>query len=166
MIKLPGQKYWHKLFEAGVFIKGFNGVLEIISGFLVLFVSKAALTRLFSLVARDELLEDPHDRFISLLAHALQNFSLDTQVFAALYILAHGLLNVFLAIQLYRDRHWAYLVAIGTMLVFMSYQIYRISIHHSLILTAITIFDAFFIILAWHEYAYHRERRRHIRDGS
>ncbi len=158
MTKISIQKYWHELFEFGVIIKGFNGVWETISGFLVLVLSKATLSHWFFLVTRNELLEDPNDKFINFLAHALQNFSADAKTFAALYILAHGVLNVFLAIQLYRDRHWAYLVTIGTMIMFMVYQTYRISIHHSLLLTAITIFDGIFILLAWHEYKYHRDR--------
>ncbi len=165
MTKLLIQKYWHELFEFGVIIKGFNGVWETISGFLVLFLSKAILSNWLLIVTRNELLEDPHDRLINFLAHALQNFSNDTKTFAALYILAHGLLNIFLAVQLYRDRHWAYLVTIGTTLIFMFYQIYRINIHHSLILTAITIFDAFFIILAWHEYRYHREQSFNLKSS-
>ncbi len=152
------QKYWHELFEFGVFIKGFNGVWEIVSGFMILFLSKITLTNWFFLIAQNELLEDPRDKFINFLVQTLQNFSSSTQILVALYILTHGLLNIFLAVQLYRDKHWAYLVTIGATLMFMSYQIYRISIHHSLILTIITIFDMFFIILAWHEYKYHRDR--------
>jgi len=158
MISLLAQKYWHKLFEVGVFIKGFNGLWETISGFLVLFVNKATFNSWFYLIARNELLEDPNDSLMNFLAHALQNLSNDTKIFAAVYVLAHGVLNIFLAIQLYRDKHWAYLVTIGTALVFMIYQIYRIGIHHSILLTVITIFDALFVMLAWHEYKYHKEQ--------
>lgn len=155
-IPLLSQKYWHRLFEFGIAVKAINGVWETISGLLVLFLSKAVLSSWFYLITRDELLEDPNDRFINFLAHGLQNLSHSAQTFTALYVLAHGLLNIFLAIQLYRDKHWAYLVTIGAMLMFMTYQIYRISIHHSLILTALTIFDAAFIGITWHEYKYHR----------
>ena len=158
MIKKSIQKFWHNLFEFSVFMKGINGLWETLSGFSILFLNKTTLTRWFSFFIHKELLEDPRDRFISFLAHALQNFSTDTKIFIAFYMLLHGFLNIFLAIQLYRDRHWAYLVAIGTMSSFLVYQIYRISIHHSLILTAITIFDAFFIFLTWHEYKYHQDQ--------
>jgi len=151
------QKYWHKLFEYSIFIKCFTGIWETISGFLVLFLSKTTLTNWFLPIAHNELLEDPNDMLMNFLMHALQNFSNDAKAFAAIYILLHGFLNIFLAIQLYRDRHWAYPAAIGTMLVFMFYQIYRIYAYHSLVLVAITIFDAFFVVLIWHEYKYHKE---------
>lgn len=151
-MKLPISKYLHKLFELGVIIKCIDGAWETISGFLFLFLKKATMNIWFFSATRNELLEDPHDRLINLLAHSLQNFSRDTQIFAAIYILLHGFLNIFLAIQLYRRKYWAYLAAIIVMLIFMAYQIYRISVHHSLVLTVITIFDAFFIALTWYEY--------------
>ena len=152
MLRSTIQKYWHLLFEFAVIIKGFNGVWETLSGFLVLFLNKTKLNNWFDILLHSELLEDPNDKFIAFLSHALQNFSADIKVFVASYMLVHGLLNIFLAIQLYRDKHWAYLFAIWTMLIFITYQIYRIVIHHSLILTALTIFDVVFVFLAWHEY--------------
>lgn len=150
------QKHWHKLFKFSVLIKGFIGTLGITSGLLFLFLNKTTLTGWFSLLVRNELLEDPNDRFINFLTYALQNISSDAKTFAALYVLAHGFLNIFLVVQLYRNKHWAYLVIIWVMLISMPYQIYRISIHHSLALIAITLFDAFFIILAWREYKIHK----------
>jgi len=156
--KLVQGNFWHELFEYGVFIKGLNGIWETVSGLLTLFLSKATFSKWFYLIARNELLEDPNDKFVNFLARALQNLSNNTKTFAALYILIHGLLNIFLAIQLYRDKHWAYPVTIGIMLIVALYQIQRISINHSLILTAITLLDLLFILLAWHEYKYHQEK--------
>jgi uncharacterized membrane protein len=152
-------KHWHQLFELSIFLKGINGVWEVSSGVLVLFLSKITLETWFSIVTRYELLEDPNDVLINFLMSAFQNVSNNAQIFAAFYLLLHGLLNIFLTIQLYRNKSWAYLVTIGSVLLLMIYQIYRISIHHSLLLTAITIFDVFFIGLAWHEYKYHQEQR-------
>lgn len=152
-------KHWHKLFKLGIFLKGINGIWELSSGILALFLSKVTLETWFFIVTRYELLEDPNDVLINFFMSAFQNVSNSAKVFAAFYLLLHGFLNIFLAIQLYRDKRWAYLVTIGSTLILMIYQIYRISIHHSLLLTAITIFDVFFIGLAWHEYKYHQEQR-------
>ena len=158
MAKWFAQKYWHELFEIAVALKGFNGIWETISGLLFLLVSKATLAGWLTAIFSNELLEDPSDNFIQFLSQALQGLSTNTKTFAALYILFHGLLNIYLAVELYRDRHWAYLVAIGAMLAFIPYQLYRISLHHSLLLAALTLFDGLFIILTWHEYKYHRDR--------
>jgi uncharacterized membrane protein len=142
----------HRIFEFGIFIKGFNGVWETISGFFILFLSKATLDNLFYWLAGKELLEDPNDLFIGFLSRFLENLSHNTQIFIAVYILIHGLLNLFLAIQLYRDKIWAYLATISIMIIFIFYQVHRIILHHSVTLTIITIFDILFIILTWHEY--------------
>lgn len=157
MLQSSIQKYWHKLFALGVVAKGFNGVWETASGLLVLFLNKATLSGWFYRISRNELLEDPNDKFIGFLAGLMENFSVDAKTFAALYLLFHGLLNIFLAIQLRRDRHWAYLATITTMSVAMTYQIYRIFLFHSQILAWVTVFDALFIILIWHEYRFHRK---------
>jgi uncharacterized membrane protein len=156
--KLLTQKYWHELFEVGMTLKAFNGVWETVTGFLFLVLSKETLHKWFSRVFSNELLEDPHDKLIQFLTHTFQNVSSDTKTFAALYIFLHGILNIFLVVQLYRDKHWAYLVTIGSMVLFMIYQIHRISVHHSLFLTILTIFDALFIVLTWHEYKHHTEK--------
>ena len=149
------EKYWHELFEVGVFLKGFNGVWEIASGFLALFLSGAVFNKIFYFLARNELFEDPQDKFINFISQAFQEMPAGAKKFAAFYLLIHGILNIFLAIQLYREKIWAYLVTIGAVMVFTVYQVYRINLYHSKILTAVTILDALFIVLTWHEYNYH-----------
>ncbi|MHB8871338.1 MAG: DUF2127 domain-containing protein [Candidatus Doudnabacteria bacterium] len=153
------EKNWHRLFELGLIIKGVNGVIETLSGFFVIFASKATINTLFFNLTRGELLEDPHDRLINFIMHSLGQLSTSTKLFAAIYILTHGLLNIFLAIQLYREKLWAYLVTINLMILFIIYQIYRISYNHSLILTLITIWDIIFVIVLWHEYKYHKKQK-------
>lgn len=142
----------HKIFEFGILIKGFNAVWEIASGFFILLASKAALNSLFYFLAGNELLEDPRDILFNFVFNFLQNLSHGTQLFIAAYILIHGFLNLFLVIQLYRDKIWAYLATISVMVVFIFYQVHRIILHHSPVLTVITIFDILFVALTWHEY--------------
>jgi uncharacterized membrane protein len=148
--------WWHSLFEYAIVAKGFIGVWEIVSAFLILFVSKAEFSSLFSLIARSELLENPRDMFINFIAQNLQTLSLNTKIFIAIFILIHGLLDIFLVIQLYRNKIWAYLLAIAVMLIFIGYQIYRITLYHSPVLVVITIFDLFLVGLIWHEYKYQK----------
>ncbi len=154
------QTQWHRLFEVGLALKAFNGIWETVSGLTFLFVSKATLNVWFSRLLQNELLEDPRDRVTNFIVGTLLNPETSTKTFAAVYLLFHGLLNLFLVIQLRRDKHWAYLVTIWTSFLFMLYQIYRISEHNSLILMAITIFDVFYIAIVWHEYKHHREQKQ------
>jgi uncharacterized membrane protein len=146
------ERVLHQIFEFGIFIKAINGVWETLSGFFILFAGKETLSKLFYFLSNKELLEDPSDMFFSFLSGFLENLSHSTQVFISFYILIHGILNLFLVIQLYRDKIWAYLATITVMIIFIFYQIHRIILHHSIFLTAITVFDILFVILAWHEY--------------
>ncbi len=158
MQKLLSPAYWHNLFKIGVALKALNGIWQTASGLFILLVSKETLSGWLSFIIQRELLENPNDGVIGFLTHSLQNISTSTQTFVGLYILLHGLLNLFLTIQLTRDRHWAYLVTIGVTALFVCYQVYRISVYHSLFLTVFTAFDILFIILTWHEYRYHQEK--------
>ncbi len=155
--KILVEKNWHRVFELGVLFKGINGVFELVSGSVILFVSKQSFLSAFLHLSRGELLEDPNDKVVGFAMVWLQHLSTNTKVFAAIYILAHGLLNIFLAIQLYEEKLWAYWVAIIASVLFMSYQLYRISLYHSLVLTVITIWDAIFIAVLWHEYTYRKK---------
>ncbi len=157
MKKFIKEKYWDRFFNLGIIIKAINGLWETITGFLFLFLSKATFSYWFYAVAQNELLEDPNDRLINFLTHSFQNFSINTKTFVAIFLLASGILNIFLVIQLLRKKYWAYLATIWIMLVFMIYQVFRIYIHHSLVLTIITIYDAIFIVVIWHEYKNHKE---------
>lgn len=157
------EKNWHRVFEVGIILKGINGVFELAGGSVILFANKQSFLSAFLHFSRGELLEDPNDRVVRFLIMWLQHLSTSAKVFTALYILAHGVLNIFLAIQLYKERLWAYKIAITTMALFMAYQIYRVSIHHSVALIVITMWDAIFIRVLWHEYHYHK---KHLIESS
>ncbi|MDO8594326.1 MAG: DUF2127 domain-containing protein [bacterium] len=148
-------KFLHGVFEISLLLKAFNGVWETLSGIIVLFVSKVTIEGWLSTLAFSELLEDPSDRVIGFIEHTLLNPMTSTKTFVAFYILIHGLLNIFLAIQLHRKKSWAYIVTIIVTLLLIAYQVHRITLFHSLILTVFTLIDAAFVWLTWHEYKSH-----------
>ncbi|MBI5457024.1 DUF2127 domain-containing protein [Candidatus Kaiserbacteria bacterium] len=149
--------FLHGLFEAGVALRAFNGTWEIISGTLALLVPHEMIVHGFYALSHNELLEDPHDRFVDLVGGFLTSAPEGTRMFIALYILLHGVVNLFLAYELYRNKLWAYPTAAVFMALFMFYQIYRIYEYHSITLALITIIDVVFIALLLHEYRHRRE---------
>ena len=159
MVPLLKENVWHRLFRVGLAVKAFNGIWGTVSGCAFLFISKATLSGWFLSFARSELIDDPNDVVMNFVVHTLLSPSTSTKTFAALYVLFHGLINLFLAILLYRDKHWAYPTTVGLMALSLVYQIYRIGTHHSLILTVITVFDVIYMMLVWHEYKNHTERK-------
>lgn len=156
--KQKKEKYWREAFEFTLWLKGFNGIWETATGLSILFLSRQTLHDLFYLLANKELLEDPNDKLINFLSGQLSNLSHNFKTFAAIYILVHGIINLFLVYELVRGRLWAYLVAIGVGLAFMAYQVHRIVLHHSIFLSLVTVFDAIFMMLAWHEYKFQKSK--------
>lgn len=159
------EKDWHKFFEIGVVLKAINGTWEIAAGTMILLINKNTFVETVLHFTRGELLEDPNDKIIQYVTHTLQNFSNSTKTFAAIYILFHGIINIFLAIKLFQEKLWAYKVSIALTGTFMLYQLYRVASFHSLPLAIITLADFFFIILAWHEYKYKSRLKKNTNYG-
>jgi uncharacterized membrane protein len=81
-------------------------------------------------------------------------------VFAAVYLLSHGLSKVVLVALVLRDKLWAYPWLIALLGVFIAYQLYvLIFVKFSWSLTALTVFDVFLVWLTWREYQAKRARR-------
>ncbi len=92
-----------------------------------------------------------------LLSHLHHHSSM--RAFIGVYLLFQGILNAFLAYNLFRNRLWAYQVTLGFTGLFVLYQIYRFSHTHSLLLLGLTLFDIVFMVLTWHEYQYQSTNR-------
>ncbi len=155
-MRLIPEKYWHKTFVITICIKCLTGITETVSGILLLFIQPTTLAHILARFSRSEQLEDPQDFFLDFAYQYIHRLNTSTKDFAGLYILAHGLINLFLVLGLIREKAWAYLIAIGVLGSFMLYQVFRIAMHpfSSPLLVVLTIFDTFFIVLIIHEYRY------------
>jgi uncharacterized membrane protein len=148
----------HRLFAASVLIKGMDGVLETIGGILFMFVDPKALSSLVISFTTHELSEDPDNWFATTLRHLVHNLSSDTKLFVSVYLVAHGLIKIFLVAGLLREKLWAYPAALWFLGIFLLYQFYQFSHTHSLGLLALSAFDLFVASLVWLEY---RSRKQH-----
>lgn len=145
-------RHVHKLFNFGIGFKFASGCFEIMLGLVTLFIGKRTLDTLFSLIVRKELIEDPHDALVGFFGYSLDHFSASSQLFAGIYILCHGFLNIFMALELRRQRRGAYKIIIGILSVLALYQIIRFLYTHSLLLALITAWDLIFIAVIWYEH--------------
>jgi uncharacterized membrane protein len=133
--------FLYRVFALGVWVKGMDGVLEIVGGFLLLLISPVMLNQFVMTLTQHELVEDPHDVIATALRHAAAQLSANTQLFASLYLVAHGLVKVVLVVGLLRGKRWAYPAAIGFLCLFIVYQLYRLSYHATAGLLLLTLFD-------------------------
>jgi uncharacterized membrane protein len=147
----------HRLFEASLWLKGAFALAEIIAGIGAYFVSQQLLLSAVVWVTQEEFVLDPNDVIADYFLHTIQNLSIGTQKFAALYLLAHGIAKLWLVIGLLREKLWYYPVAMIVFALFIAYQCYRYTLTHSVWLLLITVLDLIVVELTWHEY-------RHLRD--
>jgi uncharacterized membrane protein len=148
-----------KTFKIGLVLKGLDGVLEVIGGILLLFLSPHAIEHIVRMLTAHELREDPHDLIARYLLHTTAHLHHGTTLFGAIYLLSHGIAKVVLVALVLKDKLWAYPWLIGLLLAFIAYQLYQITaVHFSVGLTLLTVFDAILVWLTWREY---RAKRAH-----
>jgi len=152
------KKFLDQIFKIGLFLKGLNGISEIIGGVLLIFVSPSVINNFILIITQHEIGEDPKDIIANSLIKMSQNLSISSQLFWAFYLLTHGILKIFLIISLLKRKLWAFPAAIFFFLSFLAYQIYQYAIYHSIGMLFLIILDSIIVILTWFEY---RELKKH-----
>ena len=154
------EKKIHLVFELSLWFKAIFAVSEIVAGAATWFVPQQLFLTLVLWVTRDEFAEDPHDLVANFILHTVQHLSVGTQKFAAIYLLGHGVVKLWLIIGLLRERLWYFPISIIVFGLFIAYQVYRYTFTHSVSLLLITALDILIIALTWHEYRYLRKERQ------
>lgn len=149
---MESQNIIHEAFRIGIFLKGIDGVLEIIGGFLLLAINPLTINKIVLALTQHEIVEDSKDFIANYLINAAHNLSVSSQLFFSFYLLSHGAIKIFLVVLLWQKRLWAYPVAIVFFILFIFYQVYRYIRFPSAWLIFLTIFDVFVIALTWLEY--------------
>jgi|ERR1051326_4840322 uncharacterized membrane protein len=141
-----------RTFRISVALKGLDGLLEVLGGVLLLFVSPAAINHVVRALTAHELAQDPSDFFARHLLSATNQLSPHTTLYGAVYLLVHGAAKVVLVVLVLRDKLWAYPWMIALLLAFIVYQCYQLTTRLSIALILLTLFDAFVTGLTWREY--------------
>ena len=142
----------HASFEIGLLLKGVDGIIEIIGGFLLLFISPYQIHTIINKVSQHELSEDPNDILIKFILKLSNEYSVSTQVFSAIYLFSHGIIKLLIIYLLNKKKYWAYPLSIVFLVLFIIYQSYRYIHTHSIWLNVLTVFDFIMIYLTLSEY--------------
>ena len=137
----------HKLFLAGIILKAVDGILELIGGFFLLITNSNTLYSIVNSIFRGELIEDPADFIANYFLHFFQNLPKSAIIFAAIYLLAHGLIKLGIVTGLLSKKLWAHTTAGIILLLIVIYQIFRLTPHFSILLLFLTIIDIIIIVL-------------------
>lgn len=142
----------HQTFLASLFLKALNAGAEIVGGVLALFVGQTTVVSIITLLARNELLEDPDNVLAHYILNALPGYTDRAQLFVALYLLLHGVVKLALVYGLWRRKLWVYPVAISVFLLFSVYQFYLYLHNGGLPLLVLTGIDLLVVVLTILEY--------------
>jgi uncharacterized membrane protein len=148
-----------KFFEVGVLLKAFDGLVEIVTGLILLFIRPELIVHWAKVLTDSELSEDPHDIIASHIVHWANGFTKGAAIFASLYLLSHGLIKVVLVFEVLRNRLWAYPALIIVTAAFVVYQLYSLIHKPTAGLILLTILDVAVIYLTAREYAKQRRLR-------
>ncbi len=139
-------------FKISLYLKGTDGLLELLGGLLLLIIKPEQLNNLARLLTQHELSTDSHDFIASHILKSADSLTSASLVFGALYLLSHGVLKVVLVVEVLRKHLWAYAALIVVTAGFVVYQVYRLAYHLSAGLIFLTLFDLLIIYLTQKEY--------------
>lgn len=141
-----------KFYELGILIKGFDGLVELIGGVLLLTLSSGTILHITDSLTRSELGENPHD-FLALHAqHIGQQLAQGHNGFAALFLLTHGAVKVGLVICLLLNKLWAYPLGLILLTLLLIYQVYQLVVGPGVGMVVLTVLDIIIIWLVWREW--------------
>ena len=141
-----------KIFELVISIKAFFGFFEILAGIVFAISGKLAINNFIINLAQQEILEDKYDFITNYLITITNNISAGTYIFAVIYLIFHGIVNIFLVASLMKNKIWAYPSAVIGFSLFLIYQVFRYFHTHSIFLLFLIVFDFFIVIIVLLEY--------------
>ena len=141
-----------KTYEIGIVIKGIDGILELIGGVLVLALSPQTISGITKSLTDRTLQENPHNFIATHVLHAGQHLASGHNLFAALFLLSHGLVKVVLVTCLLLNKMWAYPWALAVLVIFLLYQAYTLIVGPSFGMAFLTVLDIVIIFLVYREW--------------
>src|SRR5579871_4994559 len=85
-----------RTFKIGMVLKGADGILEVVGGFLLLFLSPASIVHIVRTLTAHELSQDSHDVIARSILHTTSHLTQGTTLFGAVYLLTHGAAKIVL----------------------------------------------------------------------
>jgi uncharacterized membrane protein len=141
-----------RLFHAAVFLKGLDGVIEVLGAFALWLVGPGRLINLIYRITQDRISKDSDDLFATHLRTAASHISLSGDHFMTAYLLVSGLIKIVVVFALVRGKLWAYPLAIAVFGLLVVYSLYRYTSTHGAGLLLLSAFDILLIWLVWKEY--------------
>ena len=141
--------FLHRSFQVGITLKGIDGLLEVIGGILVWFITPANGT---IVALNHHEMAGPHNLLMAHFYRSTHFLAYGDKFFVSSFLLSHGIVKIVLVVALLFNQLWAYPLMIIVFGGFGFYQVYRLTYRYSLFLLVITIIDFVIVWLTWREY--------------
>ncbi|MGN6324634.1 DUF2127 domain-containing protein [Pseudolysinimonas sp.] len=151
------------VFLIGIAFKALDGLVEVVVGLPLLFLSPATLTALVRGATAGELLEDPHDRVARLLQSGVAQLHGHGAFFLGVYLLVHGVVKLAIVVALVVGATRVYPWAIAALSALTIYQIVEFALHPSVGIALLTLLDIAIIALTVREWREGRSLRDTLR---
>ncbi len=162
----PSPTRLDRWFRVAAAIKGLDGIVETLSGLILLVVPATQIKGVIATLATNEIQEDKHAFIAHFVLTLDQKVDVHVALFAAIYLLAHGCIKIALAVALLKRYYRAYPYAMAFLVVFIVYQSYLIAANHSMLLVGLTLFDLLVTTLTYMEWQRHRREVKAQADLS
>lgn len=149
---------FHNAYLVAIAIKGFDGAVEMLLGIAVAIIGRRALYDFMIGYVAPEL--ENHQRPHT--AHFVRNSAdglMHAHDFLIIYLLAHGILKLGIAIGLFRERtNWIFPVGSAVLVGFIGYMGMRLAVNWSYWLFAFMLFDCVTLALVLNEWRNHSKQ--------
>ena len=144
--------FLHWVFESTLFLKSIFALFEIAAGLGLWLVPHWRINQFVGWLTHNQLIDNRRSPVFVQVSRALSDFSLASQHFYALYLLAHGAIKLAIIIMLMRQLRFAYPLGMLVFTGFIILQMHRWTHTHSPALLALSVLDAVVIWLTWREW--------------
>lgn len=156
-----------RVFRISLVLKGLDGLAEVLGGLALLIIRPAQIEHLSHWLTDSTLAHNPHSFWASHVAGWAGNVGKGSLLFGAIYLLSHGIVKIFVVVQVWRNRSWAYPLLIVVIGLFAIYQIgYLIFKRVTPSMIGLTIFDLLIIYLTSIEYRRHKAAHNFADAGA
>lgn len=159
----PARTFVDRAFRISLFIKAFDGTLQLIGGSLLFFVEPQELGRWMNFLTRHLFSTNPNNVIAHWLHHQAETLSVDTTLLVSLYMLSHGVIKLGLVYGLLREKLWVFPFAFVGFGAILSIEIYRILFHFFWGVCILMAFDTFVLTMVILEFRkLRRENPKHL----
>ena len=150
--------FLHLAYLVAITIKGIDGLIETIAGLIVAIVGSEQLYILALRLTAPEIEVNPASQTAHLVRHAADKLASAPSDFVVMYLIAHGVIKLALAINLMIEKAWVFPVASVFLTGFILYMSHRLTMLWSPWLFAFLLFDTVTLALVLNEWRTHRAR--------